>query len=108
MKRNTGTYEYIDRDTGLIVLLTYHVLDASFDHEFGTEHKIEVDADVDSVLDSNRDPVVVDSPEAEDAIDRAFSALDEEEIKELIEMSDNADSKDTVGWQYLNSRQIFS
>lgn len=112
MKSNEGMWEYCDGETGITVFINYLITDESFDHHFGREYKIGVEADLERVEDRNGNLIAVDNPDIETIIEDAFESLDNAHIKDLLSFEVDEEGRyreediGTVGWQYLHNKNI--
>lgn len=103
MKTNNGIYEYIDNNTGTKVLLTFFLYGKNIECESGSEFKIEFDYDLDKVLNSNGEEVIVDNIEVSEIIDDAILSLHKKRLEDIIPLIKDIDNKNGVYHYLINN-----
>ena len=105
MKTNTGTYEYVDKETGIKVLLTFSLYGKSIETESGTEFKVEFDYDLDKVLNSSDKEIVVDNVDVSNIVDEAILSIHKKKLEDIIPFIKDIDNKNGVYYYLINNNQ---
>lgn len=105
MKTNIGSYEYIDNDSGNKVLLTFNLYGKNIETESGVEFKVEFDYDLDKVLNSKGEEIIIDNVDISNIIDEAILSIQKKRLEDIIPLIKDIDNKNGVYYYLVNNEQ---